>query len=132
MRTTIYCSLLLLILFSNCGPTDDPRSASPTLSSASPYLNHSDSAKYVGMNSCRSCHQDIYNTFIKTGMGSSFGLADKSKSAVTAIKAKGLTKDFPAAQHLVAMLSLDNSYNSDDLIGFDRKAPIRNHSTLHA
>lgn len=36
--------------------------------------------------------------------------------------AKGLTKDFPAVQHLVPMLSLDNSYNSDDLIDFDRKA----------
>jgi len=36
--------------------------------------------------------------------------------------AKGLTKDFPPAQHLVPMLSLDNSYNSDDLIDFDRKA----------
>jgi len=36
--------------------------------------------------------------------------------------AKGLTKEFPTVQHLVAMLSLDNSYNSDDLIDFDRKA----------
>src|SRR5258705_11792031 len=36
--------------------------------------------------------------------------------------AKGLTKDFPAAQHLVPMLSLDNSYSSDDLIDFDRRA----------
>ncbi|RYY55673.1 MAG: NAD-dependent DNA ligase LigA [Chitinophagaceae bacterium] len=36
--------------------------------------------------------------------------------------AKGLTKDFPNAEHLVPMLSLDNSYNSDDLISFDRKA----------
>lgn len=36
--------------------------------------------------------------------------------------AKGLTKDFPTAQHLVPMLSLDNSYNADDLIDFDRKA----------
>ncbi len=36
--------------------------------------------------------------------------------------AKGLTKDFPAVQHLVPMLSLDNSYNSDDLTDFDRKA----------
>ena len=36
--------------------------------------------------------------------------------------AKGLTKDFPTAQHLVPMLSLDNSYNSDDLVDFDRKA----------
>ncbi|MBL7740894.1 MAG: NAD-dependent DNA ligase LigA [Chitinophagaceae bacterium] len=36
--------------------------------------------------------------------------------------AKGLTKAFPTVQHLVPMLSLDNSYNSDDLIDFDRKA----------
>lgn len=36
--------------------------------------------------------------------------------------AKGLTKDFPTAQHLVPMLSLDNSYNNDDLLDFDRKA----------
>jgi len=36
--------------------------------------------------------------------------------------AKGLTKDFPTVQHLVPMLSLDNSYNSDDLIDFDRRA----------
>src|ERR1051326_4493590 len=36
--------------------------------------------------------------------------------------AKGLTKDFPTVQHLVPMLSLDNSYNNEDLIDFDRKA----------
>ncbi len=36
--------------------------------------------------------------------------------------AKGLTKAFPTAQHLVPMLSLDNSYNSEDLVDFDRKA----------
>lgn len=34
----------------------------------------------------------------------------------------GLTKEFPTVQHLVPMLSLDNSYNADDLIDFDRKA----------
>ena len=36
--------------------------------------------------------------------------------------AKGLTKEFPTVAHLVPMLSLDNSYNSDDLLSFDRKA----------
>ena len=36
--------------------------------------------------------------------------------------AKGLTKDFPSAPHIVPMLSLDNSYDSDDLVDFDRKA----------
>lgn len=36
--------------------------------------------------------------------------------------AKGLIKDFPKVQHLVPMLSLDNSYNAEDLVDFDRKA----------
>ncbi len=36
--------------------------------------------------------------------------------------AKGLTKEFTTVQHLVPMLSLDNSYNADDLVDFDRKA----------
>ncbi|MEP6727834.1 MAG: NAD-dependent DNA ligase LigA [Bacteroidota bacterium] len=35
--------------------------------------------------------------------------------------AKGLTKDFPTVQHLVAMLSLENSYNAEDLLDWDRK-----------
>jgi DNA ligase (NAD+) len=33
-----------------------------------------------------------------------------------------LNQSFPTVQHLVPMLSLDNSYNADDLIDFDRKA----------
>lgn len=36
--------------------------------------------------------------------------------------AKGLTKEFTNVQHLVPMLSLENSYNADDLIDWDRKA----------
>lgn len=35
---------------------------------------------------------------------------------------RGLIKDFPKTQHLVPMLSLENSYNADDLLDFDRKA----------
>ncbi len=34
----------------------------------------------------------------------------------------GLTKDFPTVQHLVPMLSLENSYDAEDLIDWDRKA----------
>ena len=33
----------------------------------------------------------------------------------------GLVKDFPKVEHLVPMLSLDNSYNAEDLIDWDRK-----------
>ena len=46
----------------------------------------------------------------------------KTADSPTQRVAKGLTKDFPTVQHLVPMLSLDNSYNSDDLFDFDRKA----------
>jgi hypothetical protein len=45
------------------------------------YLNHDTAVKYVGKQQCRSCHADIYNSFIKTGMGQSFGAATKQKSA---------------------------------------------------
>ncbi|MCF6402211.1 NAD-dependent DNA ligase LigA [Chitinophaga filiformis] len=36
--------------------------------------------------------------------------------------AQGLTKAFPTVQHLVPMLSLENSYDADDLNDWDRKA----------
>jgi DNA ligase (NAD+) len=36
--------------------------------------------------------------------------------------AQGLTKAFPTVQHLVPMLSLENSYNAEDLNDWDRKA----------
>jgi DNA ligase (NAD+) len=35
--------------------------------------------------------------------------------------ASGLTKEFPQVKHLAPMLSLDNSYNEDDLRDFDRR-----------
>jgi DNA ligase (NAD+) len=35
--------------------------------------------------------------------------------------AKELTKNFPTVNHLVPMLSLENSYNADDLVDWDRK-----------
>lgn len=45
------------------------------------YLNHSDSVKYVGIQTCRGCHNEIYNSFIQTGMGQSFAPATHEKSA---------------------------------------------------
>ena len=48
---------------------------------AETYLNHSDTAKYTGMQTCRACHNDIYETFIETGMGKSFGAATREKSS---------------------------------------------------
>lgn len=45
------------------------------------YKNHADGVQYVGMQTCITCHQNIYDSFIKTGMGQSFGAATKEKSA---------------------------------------------------
>lgn len=39
------------------------------------------SVHYVGMSVCRNCHNDIYESFIQTGMGQSFAPATPQKSA---------------------------------------------------
>ncbi len=44
-----------------------------------------------------------------------------SKDSPTLRVAKGLTKGFPTVQHMVPMLSLENSYNAEDLLDWDRK-----------
>ncbi len=58
------------------------------------------SAHYVGMETCRTCHEGVYQTFIQTGMGQSFGFATKEKSAA----------DFSPAHALVYDSSLDYYY----------------------
>ena len=45
-----------------------------------------------------------------------------TKDSPTQRVGKGLIKDFPKTQHLVPMLSLENSYNDEDLLDWDRKA----------
>jgi DNA ligase (NAD+) len=45
-----------------------------------------------------------------------------TKDSPTQRVGKGLIKDFPKTQHLVPMLSLENSYNDEDLLYWDRKA----------
>lgn len=50
-------------------------------------------ATYVGMNTCKNCHLNIYETFIQTGMGQSWGLATKQKSAADYSVQKALVYD---------------------------------------
>lgn len=50
-------------------------------------------------------------------------------SSPTQRVAKGLTKDFPTVSHLVPMLSLQNSYNAEDLLDWDRKCRELSHIT---
>lgn len=71
----VFLSCLVIISFNiNCSSNN---SNTEELS----YKNHADDVKYVGMQTCKTCHQNIYDSFIKTGMGKSFGAATKEKSA---------------------------------------------------
>jgi tetratricopeptide repeat protein/cytochrome c554/c'-like protein len=45
------------------------------------YAGLNDTVKYMGINTCRQCHESIYETFIHTGMGSSFDVASKKKTS---------------------------------------------------
>ncbi len=55
--------------------------ANETKVEAAVYKNHAEGVQYVGMNTCKGCHSGIYETFIETGMGKSFGAATAEKSA---------------------------------------------------
>jgi len=68
---------LLLIFWMACNPkpTENQNVITP-----SQYLGLKSDAKYVGMQTCRQCHQSIYDSFIRTGMGQSIKLASKDKS----------------------------------------------------
>ncbi len=48
-----------------------------------PYRNLNDTVRYVGIQTCKGCHQDIYETYIHTGMGQSFDVASRAKSAAS-------------------------------------------------
>jgi tetratricopeptide (TPR) repeat protein len=78
MRFTIFiCILLIAFACTEENHTTTEIKKPDTLL----YLNHADTAKYVGIKTCRLCHQEIYNTFIETGMGKSFAGATKQKSS---------------------------------------------------
>lgn len=79
-RIVIAVAILLALVLWFCGPpSQEKERGSPRDTLV--YLNHSDTARYVGMATCRLCHQDIYNTFVRTGMGRSFDVATRSKSS---------------------------------------------------
>lgn len=45
------------------------------------FLNLQDSVKYMGMETCRSCHSEVHDSYIHTGMGLSFDWATKEKTS---------------------------------------------------
>lgn len=77
----IYCICLLVIVFVFSCSLPEDNSVSEKSTEQSIYLNHHDTAAYVGMQQCRLCHQQIYDSFIQTGMGMSFDKASRKKSS---------------------------------------------------
>jgi Cytochrome c554 and c-prime/Tetratricopeptide repeat len=45
------------------------------------YASLDSTVTYVGMETCKGCHQDIYNTYIRTGMGLSIDQASRKKTS---------------------------------------------------
>ena len=47
------------------------------------YLNHHDTVSYVGAETCKQCHYDIYKSFMQTGMGKSIQSPTRDLSAIS-------------------------------------------------
>ncbi|MGB0931979.1 MAG: cytochrome c3 family protein, partial [Chitinophagales bacterium] len=99
-RNTLIVSLLFscLLLFVLCQSPSNQDKTTEQFTSDLPYLNLHDTVEYVGMQACQSCHQEIYETFMQTGMGQSFNHATPQKSAAT------------FGNHVVLYDSLNNFY----------------------
>ena len=76
MRLILF-SLIILTFSCNNGNISDYTEGSYKI-----YLNHNDSVQYVGKETCKQCHSEIYNSFMQTGMGQSFSHATKTKSVL--------------------------------------------------
>ena len=68
----LFTILALLLIFCN--------SEKKAITTENNYLNLQEGVEYVGMNTCKSCHQNVHATFIHTGMGRSFDNASQEKS----------------------------------------------------
>ncbi len=84
-RYSVCVLLLSFVIFSatycHTSTTSSKESFLAKVDTAKHYLNINDTVKYVGEQTCALCHQAIYNSFRHTGMGESFDIATKQKSA---------------------------------------------------
>jgi tetratricopeptide (TPR) repeat protein len=79
MKKTLVVTLVLVLavlLVSQCARN---AGADKTVATTA-YLNHHDTVGYVGIKTCQSCHSNVHQSFIKTGMGQSFAAATRQKS----------------------------------------------------
>lgn len=70
------------------------------------YWSMGDTLRYVGLEACKNCHYDIYSTYIQTGMGQSFGIADTSRSAIP-IQGAGSIYDSFSQFHYYPFFNVD-------------------------
>jgi predicted CXXCH cytochrome family protein len=75
----VLCIAALVGALSRCMPSATTEGS--VKNEATAYLNLHDTVAYVGMQVCQGCHANVHQTFIKTGMGQSFGPATKQKSS---------------------------------------------------
>lgn len=86
------------------------------------YLNLNDSVAYAGMQTCRSCHAQIYDSYIRTGMGRSW----RSASAATSDATFGV--------HAVVYDSISNFYYAPFLVDsmlYVREFRLSGRDTIH-
>ena len=87
-----------------------------------PYLNHNDSVKYVGKEQCRMCHVEIYDSFIKTGMGKSINYATREHSVLDGTL-------MPIIHDSIGNFSYQPFFKNDSL--YIREFRVRNEDTVH-
>ena len=76
LKYILFLSIITLIIFLYSCKQKDSNS-----SDKNQYASISDSTEYVGIETCKSCHSDKFDTYIKTGMGMSFDKASRGKSS---------------------------------------------------
>ncbi|MSP58185.1 MAG: tetratricopeptide repeat protein [Flavobacteriaceae bacterium] len=82
MAVSVLCGLGIVVFsLSECAKNTEPETVST-------FLNLNDSARYVGIDACKGCHADKHETFVHTGMGQSFHLAEKKYSKANFVNAR--------------------------------------------
>ena len=78
LKTAFLLSIIFILslVSYNCS-TDKPASQTAKIE----YASLDSSVGYVGMQTCKECHQSVYENFIETGMGKSFDHASVLKSS---------------------------------------------------
>ena len=79
MNKLLFFICSILIFLSACKSKPEVKSISSNLKSQ--HLNIYSDVSHLGINACKDCHYDIYQTFINNGMGSSFNYAKKENSS---------------------------------------------------